>query len=168
MRARPVRLPHPQLIEFLEPYGEATTRLALAARDFVLDQEPSAIELIYDAYNAVSIGFSLSDGLRDAFCHVAVYSQYVNLGFNSGAMLRDPERRLQGTGKMIRHLRIERKEDLRNPEIREFVRLAVAHARSQASPRIARKPVPQAIIKAIYPKKRRPNVKSSQPKNRPI
>ena len=158
MRSRLVRPPHPQLIEFLEPYGEAVTRLALATREFVLAEEPAAIELIYHAYNAVSIAFSLSDRLGDAFCHVAIYSRYVNLGFNSGALLPDPQRRLKGTGKLIRHLTIERKEDLQDAEIRKFLPLAVRNARAKAAVPSRAKTAPQAIVKAIYPRKRRPKL----------
>lgn len=62
-----IRPPLNKLLEFLAPYGKEITRLALQARGAVLKQDPDAIELIYDAYNAVVIAFSLTDRLKDAF-----------------------------------------------------------------------------------------------------
>ena len=102
-----IRRPHDKLLEFLAPYGEEITRLALHARRAVLKQDPEAIELIYDAYNAVVTAFSQTDRLKDAFCAVAVYRDWVNLSFNYGALLPDPKGRLQGKGTRIRHIKIE-------------------------------------------------------------
>jgi hypothetical protein len=63
-----IRRPHDKLLEFLAPYGKEITRLALDARRAVLRQDPEAIELIYDAYNAVVTAFSQTDLLKDASC----------------------------------------------------------------------------------------------------
>jgi hypothetical protein len=46
MAARP---PRQELLKFLQPYGPTVTELALASQRAILDEEPSAIELIYDA-----------------------------------------------------------------------------------------------------------------------
>src|SRR5262245_45163392 len=100
-----MRRPPPELKKFLTAYGPAISRLFLAARRVVLESAPDAHELVYDAYNAVAAAYSVSDQLRDAFCHVAAYRKYVNLGFNRGAVLSDPDRLLAGTGKWIRHIR---------------------------------------------------------------
>jgi hypothetical protein len=151
-----VRLPDPRLLEFLKPYGEAVTQLALDTREFLLRQEPEAFELLYDAYSAVAIGFSITDRPSDAFCHVAVYSRYINLGFNWGAVLPDPKKRLAGTGNQVRHIRIERKHDLADPEIGEFVHLAILNARSKATGISKLKLEPQTIVRGNYPNKRRP------------
>lgn len=147
-----IRPPHDQLLEFLAPYGEEITRLALQARGAVLKQDPQAIELIYDAYNAVVTAFSPTDRLKDAFCAVAVYRDWVNLSFNYGALLADPKRRLQGKGTRIRHIRLENARELRAPEVVELIRRAAVRV-----PRAAgSKTTALAVVKAIYPKKRRP------------
>jgi Domain of unknown function (DU1801) len=147
--------PHPLLVKFLRPYPAKTRRLALAARQRVLQEDPYATELIYDAYNAVSIVFSVTERLRDAFCHVAVYTHYINLGFNNGVQLADCHSRLKGSGRRIRHIRVSTLADLRDPELRAFIRTASANARAKNrdSHALSRHP---AIVKAIYPHKRRP------------
>jgi hypothetical protein len=150
-----IRPPHDKLHEFLAPYGKEITQLALRARAAVLKQDPQAVELLYDASNAVVTAFSQTDRLKDAFCAVAVYRDYVNLGFNYGALLPDPKRRLQGSGARIRHIKIEKAGDLKAPEVIELIR--------QAAKRVPRaagsKATATAIVKAIYPKKRRPTPK---------
>jgi Domain of unknown function (DU1801) len=147
-----IRPPHDQLLDFLAPYGEEITRLALQARGAVLKQDPQATELIYDAYNAVVTAFSLTDRLKDAFCAVAVYRDWVNLSFNYGALLADPKRRLQGKGTRIRHIKIENARELKAPEVVELIRQAAVRV-----PRAAgSKTTALAVVKAIYPQKRRP------------
>lgn len=94
-----VRSPIPELLEFLSVYDEKIVALALDVRRFVLTETPRATETIYDAYNAVAVGYSFTGRLKESFCHVAVYAKHVNLGFNHGAELSDPWGILQGTGK---------------------------------------------------------------------
>jgi hypothetical protein len=145
------RPPNDKWLEFLAPYGEEVMRLALRAREVILKQDPEAIELIYDAYNSVVIAFSLSDRLRDAFCAIGAYRNYVNLSFNYGALLHDPKKRLQGKGARIRHIKIENAGELKAPEVIELIRQAVLRV-----PRVAGSNTAHALVKAIYPKKRRP------------
>ena len=79
-----------ELRVFLEAFPPAISKLFLATRGAVLAAAPEAHELIYNAYNAVTAAYSFSGRLKEAFCHVAAYSGYVNLGFNRGGELPDP------------------------------------------------------------------------------
>jgi hypothetical protein len=147
------RRPSAALREFLAAYDPAITRLYLAARKAVLEAAPDANELIYDAYNAVTSAYSFTERLAEAFCHVAAYRKYVNLGFNRGAGLPDPGRILVGEGARIRHVRIERAADLSNPAVRDLLREAVAQGREASH---GAEGSAQAIVKATYAVKRRP------------
>jgi hypothetical protein len=147
-----IRPPHGKLLEFLAPYRKEIRQLALCTREAILEQDPEAIELIYDAYNTVVTAFSLTDRLKDAFCAVAVYRDYVNLGFNYGALLPDPKKRLLGKGTRIRHIKIENAGELNAPEVVELIRRAAFRVPRAANSKVAG----YAIVKAIYPKKRRP------------
>ena len=137
------RPPDRQLITYLAPYDPQIANLALALREIVLEEAPEAIESLVNGY-AVTIGFSFTGKpLKDGFCHVVTYSTHVNLGFNRGAELQDPDKVLEGSGKSIRHIRIRNHEDLDRPLVRRFLRAAVAQvgqAPRQASPK-ARKPM---------------------------
>jgi hypothetical protein len=67
-----VRAPLPELLEFLAVYDEKIIATALAVRRLVLTETPRATESIYDAYNAVAIGYSFTGRLKESFCHIAV------------------------------------------------------------------------------------------------
>jgi hypothetical protein len=151
-KKRRTRKPPPALGEFLAPYGPDITRLYLDVRAAVLAAAPDAVELIYDAYNAVSAAYTFSTRLKEAFCHVAAYRGYVNLGFNRGAALPDPEGLLVGSGAHIRHVRISSAADLERRGIRDLLGAAVAEGLSLAP---AEAPKPESIVKAIYARKRR-------------
>jgi hypothetical protein len=51
----------------------------------------------------------------------------VNLGFNYGSELPDPEGLLEGTGKLLRHTKITALEKLANPALRQLVVVASTH-----------------------------------------
>jgi hypothetical protein len=146
------RRPPPALAEFLAAYGPEIAPLFMSVRAAVLTAAPDAVELIYDAYNAVSAAYTFSDRLKEAFCHVAAYRGYVNLGFNRGAALPDPTGILVGSGTNIRHIRISSAGDLKQPALRKLLRAAVEEGLSLAPPQA---PKPQSIVRAIYAKKRR-------------
>lgn len=152
--------PPRDLIKFLKPYDRAIRDLALSLRALVLEEMAPCYENIYDAYSAVAIGYGTSDRLRDGIFHIAVYSNHVNLGFNYGATLDDPDGILEGSGKQIRHIPIRTPADLVRPEIRKYVRAAIAVAEDDARKLgVATPPKPKrviSVVKAIYPKKRRP------------
>ena len=155
--------PPSELVTFLKPYDRAIQKLALDLRLIVIDELAPCYENIYDAYSAVAIGYGSSERFGDAICHIAVYTSNVNLGFNQGAYLSDPNGVLQGSGKRIRHLSLKTKEDLTRPEIREFLKRALALARDDARKlgetisMGGKSKTVNSTVKAIYKKKRRPS-----------
>src|SRR5215475_15095744 len=151
-----VRKPIPELLKFLTPYEPAIQKLALDVRTYLLSLEPRATETIYDAYNAVAIGYSFTGRLKECYCHVAVYSSHVNLGFNRGADLDDPKKILQGTGSQVRHVTIHDNSALAGPYLKSLVRAAIVNARALGIAGGIPEIDPQSIGKAIYKKRRRP------------
>jgi hypothetical protein len=143
--------PQPEYLGFLEAFDPPIRKLALAVRALVLREAPGASELIYDAYNALACGYSFTGRPGDACIHIAVYARWVNLGFNRGSELPDPEKRLAGSGRWIRHIRISEAADLEDPAVVGFVRAAVGAAKR---PEVAGQPA--SVVRAIYPKRRRP------------
>jgi hypothetical protein len=65
--------------------------------------------------------------MSEHFCYIALYKDHLNLGFNQGAELPDPEGLLQGPGKMLRHTKIAESEDLHNPALRRLLEAALDH-----------------------------------------
>ncbi len=140
---------------FLEPFPESVRETALWLREFVWDLFPDSNELIYDNYNALAIGFSPSDRAGDAFCHIAVYSKHVNFGFNRGSELADPEKRLTGSGSLVRHLRVDDKSDFPRAYVKKLLKQAEKSSKARLN---EKKPQIKGatIVKSISPVKRRP------------
>lgn len=121
-----MRAPPADLGRFLDPFAPEVRALALALRARVLDIVPSAHETVWDAYNAVSLVCSPTSRWQDGICHIAVYSRHVNLGFNDGATLPDPDGIPSGTGARIRHVTLRPGDDVSAPWIRAYVEAALA------------------------------------------
>lgn len=60
---------------------------------------PDVLELMHDGAATACVG-------EAAFAYVAVYKAHLNIGFFRGAELADPEGLLEGSGKMMRHVKL--------------------------------------------------------------
>jgi len=120
-----IRPPDRKLISFLASYDPQVSSLALAAREVVLEEAPEAKESISKGY-AVAIGFSFTGKpLKDGFCIVVAGKNHVNLMFNRGTSLPDPNRALEGTGKAMRHIKIRSEKDLHRAFVRRYIQAAI-------------------------------------------
>jgi hypothetical protein len=122
-----MRPPDPEYLKLLLPYGEAIQKLALAARKLILEEAPEASEFVYEVYT-IADHFTFTERPSDAFVFTTTHANWVNLGFNFGAVLADPDGLLRGEGKVIRHVRIAQTADLEAPGVRGLVRAAIAEA----------------------------------------
>jgi hypothetical protein len=128
------RPPSEDLIRHLAQYDLKVGELALGLREIVLDEAPDAVEKLFQVY-ALVFWYSVTGKMADAFCQVVTYPNGVNLMFNRGAELNDPDGVLVGEGKIIRHIKVRRPEDLKNRYLRKFIRAALKHATSIAKER---------------------------------
>lgn len=147
-----MQLPEPpELLEFLAPYPLATQELARELRKKLISLLPDCIETIWDATNTVGPSYGFTDQNRDHFIHLPAYTKYVNIGFTQGTSLNDPEKRLQGTGSKIRHLKLTKASDLDDPYVHELISQAVALAKNDSEA-----VEPKTIIRVMAGPKRRP------------
>ena len=124
MRDRP---PDPEYLKLLLPYGEAIQKLVLAARKLILEEAPEASEFVYEVYT-IADHFTFTGRPSDAFVFTTTHANWVNLGFNFGSLLADPDGLLRGEGQWIRHARIAQAADLEAAGLRKLVRAAIAQA----------------------------------------
>jgi hypothetical protein len=153
------------LRKFLKPYPPGVRTLALWVREFVWDLYPAATELIYDNYNALALGWSLSDRLGDCFCSIAVLPRYIHFGFFRGNEILDPKKILLGKGNQYRYIILEKASDLPKTYIRILLREAYSKARARKSLTASKKGSAtvikgfwegKTIVKSISPVKKRP------------
>ena len=143
------------LLKFLKPFPKQVRENALWLRDFVWGLYPDCNELIYDNYNAVAWGWSITEKLGDTFCSIAVgrTSHNVHFGFYWGSKIADPEKKLIGGGNQYRYILV--------PDIKKFPKTYIkkllkgAYAYSFAKMKDSRQPLKGAtIVKSVSAKKR--------------
>ena len=123
------------LLKFLTPFSEEIREIALWLREFVWDLYPDANELIYDNYNALAFGWSLTDKLSDTFCSVAVWgNKYVHFGFYWGSKIADPEKMLLGNGNQYRYIKVKTKNDFPKAYIKKLLKEAYAYSLAKMKP----------------------------------
>src|SRR5436853_7421640 len=97
------KAPESQLASFIAKYTPEIGAFAQAALVKMRARLPGAVELVYDNYNALAIGFSPTERASDAIFSIALYPRWVSLFFLRGIDLPDPQRLLQGSGKIVRY-----------------------------------------------------------------
>ena len=117
--------PSRQLDAFLRRFAPAIRRIVHEARTRLRRRLPTALELVYDNYNALAIGFASSERTSDTIVSIAVYARGVNLYFMYGAALPDPHHVLIGSGNQGRFVRLESASMLDRPEIEELLVAAI-------------------------------------------
>jgi hypothetical protein len=110
---------------------EEVVKIALAARKAVLKTAGKCSEIIYETY-CVSNAFTFTGKQGQGFIHIATYAGHVNLGFDRGTELDDPDEKLVGTGKLIRHVRLNSIADVRDESVTQLIAQAVLQGRTMA------------------------------------
>jgi hypothetical protein len=119
------------LRDLMRDRKEDVVKIALAARKAVLKTAGKCSELIYETY-CISNAFTFTGKQGQGFIHIATYAGHVNLGFDRGTELDDPEEKLKGTGKLIRHIRLNSIADVRDDSVIQLIAQAVSQGRTMA------------------------------------
>jgi hypothetical protein len=114
-----------QLAGFIAKFDPAIAKLVRSARSVLRKRYPTAIELVYDNYNALAIGYSPTERTSDVLFSLAVYPRWVDLYFMYGRSLPDPEKLLQGSGKQGAFVRLEDLSVLDRPAVKALLAAAV-------------------------------------------
>jgi len=123
-----------QLSTFLVKYTPEIAAFAQRANAKLRKLVPGAIEMVYDNYNALVIGFCPSERPSEAIFSIVLYPRYVSLCFLQGAGMPDPAKRLHGSGNIVRSIRLfdAGRPDagiLDDPEIRDLINVALNRAK---------------------------------------
>ncbi len=124
---------------------------------------PNAIEMVYDNYNALVVGFCPGMRPSEAILSIAVMPEWVSLCFLQGAKLPDPEKRLLGSGNVARHIKMKSGAVmLDEPAVQTLIAEALTGAKVTIPPDQKR----QFLIKSVSVKQRarRPGAARSKKK----
>jgi hypothetical protein len=148
--------PEAQLSGFLAKYLPATARQFRSARKLMLARLPGAIELVYDNWNWLVIGYSPTRRPSEAMFSLVGAPRWITLCFlRNGAILNDPQRLLRGSGKRIRNVRLEHAKDLEAPAIAALIDQSLELARFPFDPKAQGTLIIQSVSAKQRP--RRPN-----------
>jgi hypothetical protein len=122
------KTPDQQLASFLAKFTPDVASLAEAILKKMRKRYPTAVELVYDNYNALAIGFAPSERPSEAIFSIALYPKWVSLFFLQGKGLPDPTKILKGSGKVVRYIVLPTPAMLDEPAVRALMKDAVAKA----------------------------------------
>ncbi len=95
--------------------------IAEALRNLVVEAEP-------DLSEAIKWGNPTYEK-QGRVCYLAATKSYVSLGFFNGAGLTDPQGRIEGTGRKMRHVEVRALSDIDQHQFAAWIREAVAFNR---------------------------------------
>jgi hypothetical protein len=145
-----VQSPERQLAAFLAKYTPEIVAQTEAVLAKMRARLPGAVEMVYDNYAALVIGFGAEDRPREAVFSIAVYPDHVTLVFIWGVDLFDPDKLLRGGGNQVRHIRLAGPETLDEPAVQALMTEAIARS---ARPFDDTQPG-RMVIRMIAPKQR--------------
>ena len=145
-------MPDPEeLLEgFIVKFDPAIAETARSCRAALRQRLPTAIQLVYDNYNALAIGFAATERASDCVVSLAVFPRNVALSFYYGASLPDPDKVLSGSGNQNRYIRLAGPATLAEPAVETLIQAALNQAKT---PLPATEPG-RLIIKSISTKQR--------------
>jgi hypothetical protein len=114
------------LEEMAAAFDPRVRDLAALTRALIFDVYPEVVEVPWPRQNVAGYGVGPKK-MSEHFCYIALHGDHVNLGFNQGGELPDPEDLLEGPGKMLRHTKITEPENLEDPALRRLLEAAKDH-----------------------------------------
>lgn len=111
--------------DLLEPYSPETQKLALATRALIFKVIPKTIEVVDTKARVIGYGFGTK--YVDMICSLMPTKAGVTLGIAWGTELPDPQKLLEGTGKVHRHVKLQTKSDLDDPAVKALLKAGIAH-----------------------------------------
>ena len=100
-----------ELLAGVEPDLAAIAR---RLRAIIRAVDVSTVETVRLGDNAATYGVGPKK-MTDGYAYIMPVRGYINLGFYQGAVLADPERLLEGTGKGLRHVKIRSLAEANRP-----------------------------------------------------
>jgi hypothetical protein len=142
--------PENQLAAFLAKFTPEIAAQTEAILVRMRTRLPHALELVYDNYNALAIGFGPNERASEAILSIAVFPRWVSLFFLQSKGLPDPTGILQGKGNVARHIVLPNPSALDEPAIQALIEEALTRAKVPLDPKTAHR----IVIKSVSAKQR--------------
>ncbi|HXG27153.1 MAG TPA: hypothetical protein VNL94_09950 [Candidatus Binatia bacterium] len=98
---------------------------AARALDAAIREAEPALKVRFDPGNGL-LAFGRSMAMRDLLFALIPHTGWVNLQLADGALLPNPDGRIEGTGKRIRHIKVRSAAAAADPRVRAAIREQLA------------------------------------------
>jgi hypothetical protein len=159
--------PQKQLDGFIAKYSPAMQKHAKAAIKKMRARLPGAVEMVYDNYQWLVVGYGPSDRASEALFSLAFAPNHVTLCFlRNGPRIPDPRKMLRGSGTRVRNVRLVDGIDIDMPAVQALMR---------ECEKLAGDPIPSdapriTVIKSVSKKQRprRPSARVAKSRARAV
>ena len=127
--------PQAQLDGFIRKYSPAVAKEGRATVAKMRKLVPGAVQLVYDNYNFLVVGFGPTERASDAVLSIAFAPRWIVLCFlQGGPKLPDPHKILRGSGSTVRNVRLMSATDLDAAPVRALIAVALSRTRVPFAP----------------------------------
>jgi hypothetical protein len=109
----------------------ADVQAAARALDAVIREELPDVVVQFDPGNGL-LALGRSMYMRDLLFALIPHAGWVNLQLADGALLRNPDGLIEGTGKRIRHIKVRSAEVARDARLRASIQAQIGFARAES------------------------------------
>lgn len=106
-------------------------RLAMGARELIMDTLPGAVEVVWEIQRTAGYGIGPRK-MSEQFVWLLPYKGHVTVSFPAGSILEDPTGLLKGVGARIRNVKLLSTSDLTSQALRDLVAAGVDELRSRS------------------------------------
>jgi hypothetical protein len=117
-----------KLSDLFAAASKETLPILKKAHKLLLEIHPDVVIVPRLGERSISYGLGPKKN-SEAYCYLIAYKSHVNLGFFHGSRLGADDL-LEGTGQLMRHLKISSLEDLNNPKIGKLIKAALKDRRA--------------------------------------
>jgi hypothetical protein len=117
-----------KLSDLFAAASKETLPILKKAHKLLLEIHPDVVIVPRLGERSISYGLGPKKN-SEAYCYLIAYKSHVNLGFFHGSRLGADDL-LEGTGQLMRHLKISSLEDLKNPKISKLIKAALKDRRA--------------------------------------
>lgn len=114
---------HGTFEEALSGSSDLVTGIAERLRVLIIELYPDVVEVPWPKQKIIGYGVGPKK-MSEHYCYIGAFKRHVNLGFYYGAILPDPQGLLEGTGKNLRHIKVNTLEAVDQPAVRDMLRAA--------------------------------------------
>lgn len=142
--------PGQQFKKSLAEFDAPIQKFALACVAKMRKRLPNFLEMVYDNWNALVVGYGPNERASQALFSIVIFPRYIAICFITGASLVDKDKLLNGSGNVVRSIRLSSPDVLDHPGVKALMKQAV----DRSTVKIPAMQKGRMIIKSISARRR--------------